>query len=295
VVMLEQDPQTFESLVGILSDDLNAIRSIYRSGWNYFVEIELLGAQLNLYALAFQRMDHMLRSADSSPADTGPTMVVLHSGLNAAIAVIQAYQQLDDPLDALSVQTDETATGSTSRARSTHLPKHYLRLIVFASCFIFRVLLHHSKLSEADQTHARNQIQLAQDIILNWSILYRDERRRAALMLQSLGRMDETALLKLRAAKAGGRTAVALMDDTVAISRGFRTHKPDQIPTLVNPTTPASTIPEVPATAATLVGGFGNGAALDTFEMDPMDWNVPWALDGSLFNWDEFRLDGDIT
>lgn len=218
VAVLETRLETISSMLRLQIDDLNKIRSLYEDVWEPRMEVQLLGAELNMYGLAFQRLQRAYTESDqhAKPFMQGDNVAgLLLSGLNTALSVIGSFSAVQDALltEARAKQDPHLATCLAG------LPKHLKTLTIYAACFVFNVILHHGALTPSDRTHAWSQIQTARNLVQAMSVRPGDDAAKAAERLGCLMMIEShpEAVAQLKLGKSKGLTSVALLDDTMKV------------------------------------------------------------------------------
>jgi hypothetical protein len=129
------------SIIQHLCRDLGDMKHKHRETWSEQADLELLGAELNIYAFQLQQMSPAQHSPPSSSENSVFKKMLINLGFMASIRVIHIFSTMTvtgPTLPNTLMHGSSQAEPSTRPQR--HLPKHYFVTLLFATPFIFKTM-----------------------------------------------------------------------------------------------------------------------------------------------------------
>ena len=209
------------SMMHLICRDLDDVKHMHRNTWSEEAEIELLGAQLNIYTFQLQQM---FQSQCSSPNDSETTMLkssLINLGFTTAARIIHIFSTMTttrpSPLEA---QTHVSCQGNDVAHTQKYLPKHYLITLLFAASFIFKAMANYEDTDSSHSEKACNYIRKTYQMLLSWSEHEMDELGRAARMIQVLSHVSNLSVMKEFDSQSS--TSRSILEDTMQTAKEIR-------------------------------------------------------------------------
>ncbi|ODQ69038.1 hypothetical protein LIPSTDRAFT_66714 [Lipomyces starkeyi NRRL Y-11557] len=280
------------SIIQHLCRDLDDVKDRHRSTWNREADIELLGAQLNIYAFQLQKLSPAQHSSPPGSLEVGTAKkALIHLGLSTAVRIIHVFSTMTE---GGSAQPSPQADGSFQtdpHHPERYLPKYYFMTLSFATSFMFKALANNGEDFRHNEI-ARNHIQLAYQMFSSWSDYPMDEFGRVARMIMVLSRASNLSILE--DFHSQGDASVSVLDETIHAAKEIRermkmpdltrsTGSQDRIPVSPRPNLSNPTLPGL--------GGLWPTQNLDGMEEFDFNWNSPWGFNMTALGYPGFGLD----
>lgn len=191
----ELDSRTRNSLIRLFERDLDLMRKSFEDVWSGAVEIEFLSAKLYLYGMSFVSSTSDDAEANLETPDTS-AQEFLQRGLTAAIRLLYTVRHLSLPGPAYSATAGsrQEDSGSMNYARQLiYYPKHFFRLIAFATFFLLWFLAVDLGASEQDKELARDYVAAVYRLFISFE--HSPEHLRFGKTIEVIGRMPKIANL----------------------------------------------------------------------------------------------------
>ena len=177
------DFRTRYSLIKIYEKDFDRVQSTYEDVWNDDLEIEWLGAKLNLFGIAFVSHGPSPGSIETeSPAMAARE--VLQRGLAAAVGILDTVSHMKLP----HTHRGENKSESPDYVYQLGFyPKNFFRVGAFANFFLLWFLAVDAQASESDKELARTYVTFTYQLLLSFK--NSPEHLRAGKAIEELARM----------------------------------------------------------------------------------------------------------
>ena len=273
------------STIHLICRDLDDIKSMYHITWSKEAEIELLGAQLNIYTFQLQRMSKTQQSSPSRPDNSMLKNALISLGSAAAARVIDLYSTTSASPSTLPETHAHNLHGDKgSTCTHRYLPKYYFQTLMFATSFIFKAMANFDEGNSVQFEIARNHIQQAHQMFLCWSDHAMDELGRAARVIEVLS--DTTNLSCLKEFDSHGGANSSILEDAVQTAKEIREGM--EVVALGNSAsqyvTPSSSAAESANKGPADTSGSRTNLDYDGLDDLDFDWNLLDDLDTTQWN-----------
>jgi len=134
------------SMIHLICRDLDDVKQMNHKTWSEEAEIELLGAQLNIYTFQVQQMS---RARSSPPSISGNGILrnsLINLGFTAAARIIHVFSTASAVSSTLpETQTHEPCQSEDFTRTQRYLPKYYFTTLLFAASFIFKAMANYKQ------------------------------------------------------------------------------------------------------------------------------------------------------
>jgi hypothetical protein len=209
------------SMIHLICRDLDDVKHIHHNTWSEEAEIELLGAQLNIYTFQLQQMSQARCSPPSSSENTMLKNSLINLGFTAAVRVIHIFSATTAVRSTLlETETHKTCQSEDFTRAQRYLPKYYFTTLLFAASFIFKAMANYEETNSSHHEIARNHIRQTYRMLSSWSENKMDELGRAARMIEVLSHASN--LSSLKEFDSHGGASLSILEDTVQTAKEIR-------------------------------------------------------------------------
>ncbi|PMD32666.1 hypothetical protein L207DRAFT_571949 [Hyaloscypha variabilis F] len=263
------------SMIHLICRDLDDVKQVNHKTWSEEAEIELLGAQLNIYTFQVQQMSQAQSRPPSSSENSMLKNSLINLGFTAAARIIHVFSTASAVSSTLpETQTHEPCQSEDFTRTQRYLPKYYFTTLLFAASFIFKAMANYKETNSSHYEIARNHIRQAYRMLSSWSENKMDEFGRAARMIEVLSHASN--LSGLKEFDSHGGASLSILEDTVQTAKEIREGMERNA--AGNPEsqygTPCSVGADVPSEV--LPGTLGSWVNADSDVVDyfDFDWNL---------------------
>lgn len=209
------------SIIRQLFKDLDEVKQNHSDAWGSEAEIELLGAQLNIYAYQIQHMSSKLQGITNNTENTLSKKNLILLGFRSAVRLVHIFSTMAKSGFTLpEMIIPGSSPIAIPPASIRYLPKHYYVTLLFATSFIFKAMAINKEETCSLHETARNHIRLVHQMLLSWSAHPSDEFSRAARVVEVLSRAPN--LSRLNDFQTGTGATMDILSETLEAARDMR-------------------------------------------------------------------------
>lgn len=209
VVLENSQEAVSQSLVKLIDTELDSLKTRFPTPWSSRIEMAVLVAKLHLYTMTIIRMPNVTARE-----------VIMKNGYSVALRIVYLSDK------GLCHYSDDKYPEMTAASLQQTCPKHHFRALMLAAVFLLRYFALNINVSSDEQETARNHVAIAQRFFTAGAIDAKDERARAALVIEVVSRqqpmdIDSTKL------KIDDRMGASIVFDAITRGHELRNIKAD--------------------------------------------------------------------